>query len=172
MKVFSIALAGLGFLNTFIVVNASNLRTPAASIDNCIISAVSYLPIPGESLIGDEEEYGCDDGTGSFLPLHLGKAQEKALKNMAASGKIMYGLSKIDVRGAVINDDGFITMPHGEAITLEASTKTESPFDRHMRRDLEVGSRERHFLLFRVTDSNGLVHPDTARVMSDKVMSF
>ena len=166
MKILLIALGRLAFLTTNTSVRAGNLRTPGP-VNECIVSAISYLPIPGEELVGSEEEYGCDiDGSGSFYPLRIDAAQEKAMKGMAATGKIMYGLTKIDIHGAVFNDDGSITMPPGKAISVEARANKGNPFDRRNGRDLEAYTVEKHFLLFRVTDKDGKVHGHTPEQMS------
>lgn len=146
------------------VVQATNLRGPAAPIE-CTINAIALLQIPGElSIEGGDEEYGCDDGSGSFRPLHLDEVQRKSLQGLAASGKVSYGKSKIDVNGATFNQDGSITMPPGKTISAEARENHGNPFDRRL-----TGTGVKHFLVFRVTDVNGLVHSDSAQVMSDNV---
>jgi hypothetical protein len=146
------------------VVRATNLRGPAAPIE-CTINAIALLQIPGEpSIEGGDEEYGCDDGSGSFRPLHLDEAQRKSLQGLAASGEVSYGKSVIDVNGATFNQDGSITMPPGKTISAEARENHGNPFDRRL-----TGTGVKHFLVFRVTDVNGLVHSDSPQVMSDNV---
>jgi hypothetical protein len=115
--------------NTF--VQASNLCAPAAP--EYTINAIALLQIPGEPLIkGGDEEYGCDNGSGSFRPPHLDEVQQKSLQGLAASGKVHYGRSMIDVRGATFNPDGSITMPPGMEISAKARENQGNPFGRRL----------------------------------------
>jgi hypothetical protein len=77
---------------------------------------------------------------------------------------VSYGKSVIDVNGATFNQDGSITMPPGKTISAEARENHGNPFDRRL-----TGTGVKHFLVFRVTDVNGLVHSDSPQVMSDNV---
>ena len=169
MKIHRVILAlAFNFRPTY-VGHASNLRSPA-SVKECTIGANAYLSIPGEAPIA-EEEYGCIDETGLFQPLHLDNDQENSLKALAASGKSIYGLSKIGVQGATVNDDGSITMPPGKAISVEARENANSLFDRHRTRNLAhgAGAGDKYFLVVRVTGKGGQVHEDDAREMSNYV---
>jgi hypothetical protein len=173
MKIHGVILAlAFNFRPTF-VVHASNLRSPA-SVKECTIGANAYLSIPGEAPIA-EEEYGCIDETGLFQPLRLDKDQENSLKALAASGKSIYGLSKIDVQGATVNDDGSITMPPGKAISVEARENANSLFDRHRTRKLAhgAGAGDKYFLVVRVTGKGAKgekqVHEDEAYDMSNNL---
>ena len=153
------------------IAHASNLRF-SASVNECTVSANAYLAIPGEAPIA-EEEYGCIDERGIFLPLHLDKDQEQSLKALAASGKSIYGLSKLDLQGATVNDDGSITMPPGKAISIEARGSVNSLFGRQRARKLAAGSGtgDKYFLVVRVIDKNGQVYQDNAREMSNNVLN-
>jgi hypothetical protein len=166
------AVAGISLPSPTPFVNAA-IFNPDGPIDECTISAISYLQIPGESLARDEE-YGCEDGNGNFVPLQLDDLQKQSLMDMAANGQVNFGLSKIDVGGASINDDGSISLSRVHAISVvgnEIGTidHHESPHDAPFVRHLQSGTVEKNFLFFRVTDINGLVYPDSASVMSDNV---
>jgi hypothetical protein len=160
------AVSAVILLHSTSTVQATNLR-PNTPLESCSISAVSYLQIPGEPPIaGGDEKFGCDDGIGPFIPLHLDNAQKKSLMDLAANGKLNFGSSAIDVRNSKINADGSIAMPPGKAISLIASKNPNNPFQR---RQLQSGTGNKHFLLFRVTDKDGLVYSHTAAQMSDNL---
>jgi hypothetical protein len=117
-------------------------------------------------MAGGDEEYGCQDNGGSFIPLHLDEVQKNSLRGLAASGKVKYGQSKIDIQGATMNNDGSITLPNGKDISAKPISNL---FGRRNQRDLQAGTGDKHFLLFRVTDSQGRVHQDTAQDMSNNL---
>jgi hypothetical protein len=79
---------------------------------------------------------------------------------------VMYGLSKIDIKGATMNNDGSIALPNGKDISVKSPS---NPFERRSQRDLQAGIGDRHFLSFRVTDKDGLVHQDTPQEMSNNL---
>ncbi|KAL7505162.1 hypothetical protein ACHAXN_004639, partial [Cyclotella atomus] len=158
--------------------NESNLPVPA---HECTINMIALNQIPGEPLIkGGDIEYGCDDGSGLFSPLHLDKLQQKSLQGLAASGQVLYGKSKININGATFNQDGSITTPPGKPISAKARVNNEKVF---LRRPRTTKASKRSVLLFRVTDVNarqptshnalphslGLVQEDNPDLMSDKV---
>ncbi|KAL3805858.1 hypothetical protein HJC23_007819 [Cyclotella cryptica] len=147
---------------------ATSFRAPAS--EECIISAIAYLQIPGAPPMENGDiDFGCDTGNGYFSPLHLTKGQVKSLKELAGNGDIHFGLSKINIHGASFHDDGSITMSPSQIISIVEEGDEPNPFDRRNKRDLQTGTGNKHFLLFRVTDVNGLVISDSPAVMSDKL---
>lgn len=163
-----IALAGIFLLPSNIVAQATNFRSSPTK--ECIVSSIAYLQIPGAPPIaGGDEEFGCDIGNGSFLPLHLNNGQVQSLKGLVADGKMHFGFSKINIRQATFHDDGFVTLPSNHAISVVEQENASSPFDHRDQRDLQAGTGNKHFLLFRVTDVNGLVISDSPDEMSDNL---
>jgi hypothetical protein len=138
-------------------------------ISECTAAAIAFLQIPGEPPIdGGDEEFGCDDETGRFLRLDMDDAQRGQLKGLAANGELIFGLSKIDVGDATMGVDGSVKVPPGHAISV--IKKDPLPlFDRRDQRNLQDGTGEKHFLLFRVKDVNGLVYSHNATIMSDNL---
>jgi hypothetical protein len=49
---------------------------------------------------------------------------------------VMYGLSKIDIKGATMNNDGSIALPSGKDISVKSPS---NPFERRSQRDLQAG---------------------------------
>lgn len=147
-------------------VQASNLRS--STFDDCVISAIAYLQAPGEPLI-PELEYGCENSSGSFIPLHLDEAQEQNLKDLAAAGTVMFGFTKVGLQGATFDDAGSLRLPSGKDIDFKSDSIAGNVFNLRGRRDLQAGTGDKHFLLFRVSDIDGLVHRHSPREMSDNV---
>lgn len=173
-----IAVAGFGLLNS--AVHADNLRRPRSlqgqgqgrPLAECTVNLNAYLQIPSEDPIaGGDEEVGCDDGTGTFLPLDLDDSQAASVRDLAQNGELNYGLSKIGIDGARVGDDGVVRMPPGQAISVVAKNggggNDKALF--HRNRELQQGTGDKHFILFRVTDSAGAVYPDSPAVMSNKL---
>ena len=67
----------------------------------------------------------------------------------------------------MIDEDGIIKFTPGRLISILAHEKMEVPWNR--RRNLQEGTGNKYFILFRVTDSNDLVYPHSASVMSDNM---
>jgi len=162
------AVAGIFLLPSNIVAQAIDFRSSAPN--ECIISSIAYLQIPGAPPIeGGDEELVCDIGDGSFLPLHLNKGQVQSLKGLVANGKMHFGFSKINIRDATFHDDGSVTLAPNHAISVVEQETTGNPFDHRDQRDLQAGTGNKHFLLFRVTDVNGLVISDSPAEMSNNL---
>ena len=127
------------------------------------------MQIPGaDPIAGGEEAFECDDGSGSnFIRMKFDDSQEQDLKNKAAMGEIAYANSEIDVEGVVIDNDNIATFPPGKAISVLAREK-KGPWNQD-ERNLQSGTGDKHFILFRVTDVDGKVYPHSASVMSDNM---
>ena len=84
---------------------------------------------------------------------------------------MFFGLSTIDVDGSSVDTDGSINLPPGNSVNvIDKNPSDKTPWgDRKDRRNLQAGSGDKHFILFRVTDSNGLVYADNAAAMSENV---
>lgn len=138
-------------------------------ITECIINAVDLLQIPEEApIVGGDVQYECDNGS-NFIPIKFDAAQITALKDKVATGEAIFAKSKLDVEGEIIDDeDGIIKFTPGRLISILAHEKKEVPWDRG-RRNLQKGTGNKYFILFRVTDSNGLVYSHSASVMSDNM---
>jgi len=136
-------------------------------ITECIINAVDLLQIPEEAPIaGGDVQYECDNGS-NFIPIKFDAAQITALEDKVATGEAIFAKSKLDVEGEMIDEDGIIKFTPGRLISILAHEKKEVPWDRQ--RNLQEGTGNKYFILFRVTDSNGLVYPHSASVMSDNM---
>jgi hypothetical protein len=148
----TMTLIATSFILLAAAVQATNLRALTVPHE-CTINAIALLQIPGEAPLANEVEYGCDDGSGLFSPLHLDEIQQKSLQGLAANGQVHYGKSKINVHGATI------TTPSGKPISAEAKNK-ENAFNKFisaeldnienaLRRRTNSKASKRHFLLFR-----------------------
>eukprot|EP00584_Thalassiosira_punctigera_P019424 CAMPEP_0172555260 /NCGR_PEP_ID=MMETSP1067-20121228/58322_1 /TAXON_ID=265564 ORGANISM="Thalassiosira punctigera, Strain Tpunct2005C2" /NCGR_SAMPLE_ID=MMETSP1067 /ASSEMBLY_ACC=CAM_ASM_000444 /LENGTH=884 /DNA_ID=CAMNT_0013343775 /DNA_START=163 /DNA_END=2813 /DNA_ORIENTATION=- len=148
------------------------------AILECTIQAISFLRIPGQSIPGGEEQIGCDDGTGDFVPLELDQPQRHALGKLAESGELLYGLSKINLSGATKSGNGSnkkFSLPTGKSISIlkKGRGKDENKGglnDKNGRggRNLQAVTNK-YFLVFRITDSGGRVNAQTPQEISDNV---
>lgn len=185
MKYSPSALFVLCLFNRAIASETNSLRgRPGRPLDECTVGMVSYLQIPGEPPIsGGDSELGCDDGAGNFLPLSVDDEQRGSIMEMAQDGQIFFGLSKLNVDGLTVGTDGGVSMPPGQAISVLARENSGKPlFDRDLQendasaeeqshRSLQSGTGNKHFILFRVIDSQGAVYADDAVTMSSNVYS-
>jgi hypothetical protein len=139
-------------------VQATNLLVPTAT-NGCTIDTIALLQIPGEPpLEGGDVEYECASESGSFAPLHLDEVQQKTVQGLAASGKV-----------ATFNQDGSVTTSGKPSISSISVEANDIPAGRRMTTKASKVAKASHFLLFRVTDAEGRVHPDSPDVMSDNV---
>lgn len=133
----------------------------------CTINQIAFLQIPDEAPItGGDEELGCDDGSGTFVPLSVDKGQAASIREMAASGALVFGTSKININGASSNGKGGITLPPGVPISVVGNTPWGDRELRDTGRELQTGTGDKYFILFRVTDINGKVYGHSATTMS------
>ena len=145
----------------------------------CTINLEALMQIPGAAPIaGGDEVHLCDDGGDKLIPMKFDGPQLEALKDKAAMNEIIYGHSKIDVEGVEIGDDGTAVFPGNKPITalpnqnpwagrnLQEEEDHEGATEE---RKLQAGTGVKKFILFRVTDVNGEVHPDSAATMSDNM---
>jgi len=145
----------------------------------CTLNLEALMQIPGAAPIADGDEvHLCDDGGDKLIPMKFDGPQLEALKDKAAMSEIIYGNSKIDVEGVEIGDDGTAVFPGNKPITvlpnqnpwsgrnLQEEEDHESATEE---RKLQAGTGVKKFILFRVTDVNGEVHPDSAATMSDNM---
>ena len=143
------------------------LLTCCALLLLLLILIVAFMQIPGaDPIAGGEEAFECDDGSGSnFIRMKFDDLQVQELKDKAAKGEITYADSEIDVEGVVVDDDNIATFPPGKQISALAREK-KGPWNQD-ERNLQAGTGDKHFILFRVTDVDGKVYPHDAATMSD-----
>ena len=122
------------------------------------------MQIPGDAPIdGGDEHYMCDDGS-NLVSVKFDDSQVQALKNKAATGELNFAESKIDVEGVMINKDNIAWFAPGKQIAAIARDKKGLWDQRNLQ-----GTGDKYFILFRVTDANGLVYGHSASVMSDNM---
>jgi len=146
----------------------------------CTLNLEALMQIPGAAPIaGGDEVHLCDDGGDKLIPMKFDGPQLEALKDKAAMSEIIYGNSKIDVEGVEIGDDGTAVFPGNKPITALpnqnpwAGRNLQKEEEDHEgateERKLQAGTGVKKFILFRVTDGFGEVHPHDAATMSDNM---
>ena len=143
----------------------------------------SDLPILTTEL---EEEFVCELPSGQYLPVEASDAQLQHLRQKLNEGELVSAETTIEGMVLVENiDEGnntsstVATLPSGDIILKPGSGQSSINKQRrnlnliqqnhHQHRKLAVYEGQKQVLVVRVIDSNNLAHPDSPRIMSDKV---
>eukprot|EP00984_Skeletonema_dohrnii_P022286 scaffold11426_cov78-Skeletonema_dohrnii-CCMP3373.AAC.1 len=137
--------------------------------NDCTIMAIERLPLEE----GEDPEMivecelnpdDADDVSGISLLLDASPAQLGALKQLINEGEVTPGNDKLNIVGAEI-DDSAVHVPPG----LDIASSVRQNVEKEGRRRLVNTIGNLNMLLVKVTDVGGLVYPDSATTMSDKV---
>ena len=126
----------------------------------------------------EEEDFVCEvSTTGEYLPLSGTDDQLMSLRQSLNNGELVSAETTIEgltMSENIPADGGKATteviIPSGNIVLKQGTSarrKLANKDNRHRRLAIYEGIKE--ILVVRVTDSGGLVHPDSARVMSDKL---
>lgn len=135
--------------------------------DSCVIEGIAALEIPGQTISGGDFDYECSDANDTGKPgkrLGLTKEQRAGLDDLVESGEVVFGETELDVTGAYLSDDGTITLPNDQAPRTKKNGNSGNNG-----RSLLAHTGDRKVLAVRVIDVNGLAHPDSSPVMSNKI---
>lgn len=182
----------------FFVYQAWEERRPSYTTDLCVsVIAIAHSVDPrylheGEEadIFGEGEHFVCELGTGVAVPIKGTDEQIQSMRGMLADGTLVSAETTIGIADDLMPEpgDNSVYLPPGEIVVAprnddgrkkqwnRSMLKGGSPEAQNMddaaddnQRQLSRYEGNKPFLVVRVTDSDGNVHPDDAFVMSDKV---
>ena len=137
--------------------------------DSCVIEGIAALEIPGQTISGGDFEYECSDANDTGKPgkrLGLTREQRAGLDGLVESGQVVFGQTELDVTGAILSDDGTVTLPNDKEPRVKPNGNNGNG---NNGRSLLAHTGDRKVLAVKVYDVNGLTHPDSSQTMSYKI---